>query len=88
LRVPTLSFFYGIKIVMYWREHPPPHFHAKSAGETVVINILTLEVDRGALAPAKLALVLQWAKMHQSELLEAWELCTQQKSPQNITPLS
>ena len=25
--VPTLSFFYGILIQMFWNDHAPPHFH-------------------------------------------------------------
>jgi len=85
--MPTLSVFYGIKIQMFWRDHPPPHFHATSEGSVVVIDIMTLAVLQGSLSPAKLALVLQWAKQNQQELLEAWELCTQQKSPNSITPL-
>ncbi len=87
LQVPTLSFFYGIKIQMYWDEHPPPHFQATKGGRLVVILIETLEVREGGLAPTDMALVLQWAKLHQSELKEAWELCTQLKPPIRITPL-
>jgi hypothetical protein len=26
--MPTLSAFDGIKIMMYYRDHLPPHFHA------------------------------------------------------------
>jgi hypothetical protein len=26
--MPKISVFYGIVIQMFWREHPPPHFHA------------------------------------------------------------
>lgn len=26
--MPTISFFYGIAIRMYFRDHAPPHFHA------------------------------------------------------------
>ena len=25
--MPTLSFFYGILIQMFWNDHAPPHFH-------------------------------------------------------------
>jgi hypothetical protein len=30
--MPTISFFYGIVIQMYWRDHNPPHFHAYYQG--------------------------------------------------------
>jgi uncharacterized protein DUF4160 len=26
--MPTISWFYGIAIRMYFVDHPPPHFHA------------------------------------------------------------
>src|SRR2546423_5822976 len=29
--MPGISAFYGIVITMYWRDHPPPHFHATYA---------------------------------------------------------
>jgi hypothetical protein len=45
--MPELSRFFGIVIGMYYREHPPPHFHAKYAGQKGVFNIDTLEmIDR------------------------------------------
>ena len=85
--MPTLSFFHGIKIQMFWNDHPPPHFHAVSEGKIVVIEIRTLTVLRGELSPKQMALVLEWAQMYQNELMEAWELCSTLQPPQSITPL-
>ena len=42
--MPTISMFYGIVIQMFWKEHPPPHFHALYAEYEALINIQTLEV--------------------------------------------
>ncbi len=85
--MPTLSFFYGIKITMYWNDHPPPHFHATAEGQVVVIDIGTLTVLWGEISVRHLRLVLEWAKLHQAELMEAWELCSNQQAPHPITPL-
>ena len=85
--MPTLSSFYGIKIQMFWNDHPPPHFHAEAAGLIVVVEIRTLRILRGELSAASMKLVLQWAKQHQAELLEAWELCSKLEPPPSITPL-
>jgi hypothetical protein len=85
--MPSLSNFYGITIYMYWDEHPPPHFHAKAEGDWVSIEIRTLKVTGGALSPKHMALVLKWASLHQSELMEAWNLCSAQIPPPRITPL-
>jgi hypothetical protein len=85
--MPTLSSFYGIKIYMYWGDHAPPHFHATAEGIWVVIAIRTLETLEGGLSPRHMELVLQWAGMHQTEIMEAWELCSTHKHPAKITPL-
>jgi hypothetical protein len=85
--MPTISFFYGIKIQIFWDEHPPPHFHAKAGDERVSIRIDDLTVLSGDMSPRLLALVLQWGKMHQVELLEAWNRCEKQEQPLRIAPL-
>lgn len=35
-----------------------------------------------------LALVLEWATEHHSELLEDWELCRNMQTPKKIRPLA
>ena len=46
--MPRISEFYGIVIEMFFRDHPPPHFHARYAGEEAVIEIATGVVIREA----------------------------------------
>jgi hypothetical protein len=72
---------------MYWADHPPPHFHAFYAGHIAVIDILKLELTEGSLPRGARLLVLQWAQEHQSELLEAFDLCSRQIPPNKIAPL-
>ena len=69
------------------REHGPPHFHAIYAEHEAVIDIRELRVTRGSLPRRALALVLEWATDHRSELLEDWDLCSQLKPPKPIRPL-
>jgi hypothetical protein len=52
------------------------------------IDIRTLEVIEGDLPKRALALVLEWASDHRSELLEDWELCARMQTPKKIAPLS
>jgi hypothetical protein len=85
--MPTLSLFYGILIRMYWQEHNPPHFHALYGNDEVLINIVTLEVAKGGFPRRALALVLEWAALHRQELMEAWEQCGRNQTPQPIDPL-
>ena len=86
--MPTLSFFYGIAIRMYWeRKHNMPHFHAEYSGRKASIAIHSLTVLDGKLPPKAMALVIEWTKLHQSELLEAWQACSQKQPPKRIAPL-
>jgi hypothetical protein len=85
--MPTISFFYGILIQMFWNDHPPPHFHAVYAEYEAVFEISTLEVIRGKLPPRAMALVLEWAQLHRVRLMENWNACLQQQQPGRIKPL-
>lgn len=85
--MPTLSTFYGILIQMFWLDHGPPHFHALYAEHEVLIDIRTLEIIQGSMPRRALALVLEWAQEHRTELMEDWELCSHKQSPKKIEPL-
>lgn len=85
--MPELSRFYGIIIRMYFDDHPPPHFHAVYGGAESVIGIESLAVLSGRLPARAHGLVTEWASLHQSELLEAWERAKQLEPPGRIDPL-
>ena len=85
--MPTISLFFGIVIQMFWDEHAPPHFHALYGEYEALVDIRTMEVLRGSLPRRAMALVLEWANEHRTELIEDWELCTQKQLPRKIAPL-
>ena len=85
--MPTISVFYGILIQMYWDEHAPPHFHAIYGEFKALINIHDLCISNGALPRRATQLVLDWAELHQAELLEDWDLCQKKQHPKPIVPL-
>ena len=85
--MPTISMFRGIKIVINWREHRPPHFHAIYGGEEAAILIHELEVLDGSIPSKQLKMVLGWAAFHQEELLENWELAERHQETFPIEPL-
>lgn len=69
-------------------KHAPPHFQAEYAEHRAVINIRTLELIEGKLPRRALELVLDWAELHQDELLADWDLCQQHQQPDAIDPLN
>jgi hypothetical protein len=85
--MPTISMFYGILIQMYWDEHAPPHFHAIYGEFKATIDIRKLVISDGSLPRRAAALVLDWAELHQQELLEDWDLCQVRQQPKPIEPL-
>lgn len=72
---------------MFFDDHAPPHFHVRYAEYRAQINIQTLEPIEGNLPRRALSLVQEWAKEHQTELQENWNLCVQMQSPKKIAPL-
>lgn len=85
--VPKVSEFFGIAIYLYYREHPPPHFHAVYGGAEVLISIEDYSVINGNLKARALGLVIEWAKLHQDELREAWGRAQAHQPPGQIEPL-
>ena len=88
--MPTISIFFSIKIMMFWNDHAPPHFHAGLVGhdEDTIIDIRTLElIAQGTLKRRALGLVLDWAELHRDELLANWELAREGKPLNQIAPL-
>ena len=73
---------------MFWDEHAPPHFHAKYGEFKAVINIKTLSVIEGELPRRAETLVMDWAELHQEELLEDWDICQKKQHPKPIKPLA
>ena len=84
--MPEISRFLGIVIGMYYSEHGVPHFHAVYGEHEVSIEIESLTVH-GTLPPRTLRLVLEWAQLHEAELLENWELARQGEPLKRIEPL-
>jgi len=85
--MPQISIFLGIIIRMYYREHNPPHFHADYGEHKAIIDIKKLELWSGSLPPRVLGLVIEWAAMHQNELMNNWEKAVRQESLVQIKPL-
>lgn len=70
--MPTIAWFYGIAIRMYFRDHPPPHFHAIYGEHEAIISILDGSVIEGSLPRTASDLVARWASRHRDALLHNW----------------
>jgi len=71
---------------MFWREHNPPHFHAKYGDDEVIVEIESGAVN-GEMPKRALALVQEWREIHKEDLLKDWLLAEQKKALFPIKPL-
>jgi len=85
--MPQISYFLGVIIRMFYREHNPPHFHAYYGDYETLIDIQKNELLSGNLPPRVLGLVVEWTALHQEELMANWERSKKQEPLQNIQPL-
>jgi hypothetical protein len=85
--MPVISRFYGIVIMIFFKDHNPPHFHAKYEGQIGIFNIRTHRMMAGRLPPNALRLVRKWLKLHERELLEDWIRAQSDRDLKPIQPL-
>jgi len=71
--MPTIAWFYGIAIQMYYNDHNPPHFHARYGGAKAILRISDGEIIAGRLPPTAARLLKEWAVARRQELEHNWE---------------
>jgi hypothetical protein len=85
--VPIISEFFGIKVLMYWNDHLPPHFHAEYGGNRIIVDILNGVVIKGIFPFKQLKMILAWCEIHREELMQNWERGKEHLEFQKIDPL-
>jgi hypothetical protein len=85
--MPELARFYGITVVMFYDDHPPPHFHVNYAESFAKIDIESGKVLEGSLPRTALRLIEEWRKLRKQELAQAWADIRAAKRPNKIAGL-
>jgi Domain of unknown function (DUF4160) len=70
--VPTIAYFLGITVRMYFNDHEPPHFHVWYQGFRARVLISSGEVLDGRLPPTVERVVKEWAKLRYEALVRNW----------------
>ena len=71
--MPTIEIIDSVKILMYFRDHLPPHFHVEYNEYEVTVDIRTLEKLEGEMPSKPLKKALAWARKNQEFLMEKWQ---------------
>ncbi|MDD2768292.1 MAG: DUF4160 domain-containing protein [Methylococcus sp.] len=88
--MPTISMFYGILVLMYFRDiarHHLPHIHVRYQGVEAAMSIEDGSILDGQLPPKQLKMVQAWIEIHKEELYVDWELAVNGEKPFRIAPL-
>ncbi len=85
--MPCVSQFFGIAIYTYYNDHTPPHFHAEYGGNEALYEIESLRIYVGKLPRRAHNLVIEWADLHRTELIENWQRARRGLSVIDIKPL-
>ena len=86
--MPELSRFLGMVISIYFDDHNPPHFHVEYNDNEALISINDLSIIKGSLPPRVVGLAMEWARLHQTELLENWNMLQEYGKFNKIDPLT
>ncbi len=88
--MPTISMFYGILVLMFFRDnrrHHLPHIHARYQSDEAAIALDDGSILDGNLPPKQLKMVQAWIEIHKEELFVDWELAVNGDEPFRIAPL-
>lgn len=88
--MPTISMFYGILVLMYFRDnrqHNTPHIHARYQADEASIAIEDGALLDGNLPAKQLKMVQAWIEIHKEELQLDWQLAVNGEDPFRIAPL-
>ena len=85
--MPTISEFYGIRIVMRYREKHDPHFHVEYAEYRAEISMQDGSILGGNLPNRAYRLVIEWMALHRQELKDNWEQIRNGQAVLPIAPL-
>lgn len=84
--MPIISRFYGIIIYIFWKDHAPPHLHAKYADDEIIVEIESGLII-GSMSKRAIKMVQEWREIYKSELLQDWKLAEQKRALFPIKPL-
>jgi hypothetical protein len=70
--MPTIAYFLGVAVRMFFNDHDPPHFHVRYQGYRARIVIASGEIIDGRLPPTVARLVKEWTALRRDALMRNW----------------
>jgi hypothetical protein len=70
--MPTIAWFYGIAIQMFYDDHNPPHLPARYGRARALVRLSDGEIIAGELPLTARRMVREWTLVRRAELEENW----------------
>jgi hypothetical protein len=83
-QMPTIAYFLGIAVAMYYRDHNPPHVHVIYQGYEALIAIENGRILRGKLPPTALLIIRRWVTLRRDALLDNWARAREHRALERI----
>ena len=71
--MPVLTRLRNFIIRMFYKDHPPPHFHVTNNDRNGLFDLDNLEMFKGNLSQKEQKEIKNWAKDKQENLKEMWK---------------
>jgi hypothetical protein len=85
--MPTIAYFLGIAVRMFFNDHDPPHIHVRYQGYRARIRIADGEIIDGSLPPTATRLVKQWSVLRHDALMRNWQAARANRAMERIPGL-
>jgi hypothetical protein len=70
--VPTIAYFLGIAVRMFFNDHDPPHFHVRYQQFRARVRVEDGAIIDGRLPPTVTRLVKEWTQLRRDALMRNW----------------
>ena len=84
--MPEISRFYGLIVLMNFRDHNPPHFHVWYGDYKATVAIDD-GIVTGQMPQRALKMIFEWLEIHHDELIADWNLAQKGDELFKIEPL-
>ncbi len=83
--MPTIAYFLGISVRMFFNDHDPPHIHVRYQAFRARIRIEDGVVIDGKLPLAATRLLREWTVLRRDALMRNWRLARQEQPLEQVS---
>ena len=71
--MPTIAYFLGLSVRMFFNDHAPPHVHVRYQGFRARVLVADGTVIDGDLPPMPARIMREWVALRRDALMRNWQ---------------